>query len=156
MRLPSATKWPAGTDRLSSAAGPAQQNVMMLCFAVALGNELARTINPRTKADPSPHRRPMRSGNCASSIGLETALAAYDARSTEPAAVAPHGRARTCSSVPLSFLNIEAHALGQRKLRSEVDRVSRPTHIRLPGVRASFAAATRLLLAAKSAADLRS
>src|SRR5262245_31736193 len=89
-------------------------------------------------------------------IGLETALAACGARRTEPAATAPHGRARTCLSVPLSFINIEAHALGERKLRSEVDGVSRATHIRLPGVRASFAAATRLLLAAKSAADLRS
>jgi hypothetical protein len=55
-----------------------------------------------------------------------------------------------------SLLNVEPHALRERKLHSEIDRVGGPTHIGLPHVGAGLATAAGLLLAAKGAPDLGS
>src|SRR3954452_12044180 len=55
----------------------------------------------------------------------------------------------------ISLSDVEADALRQRQGRPVIDRVRRPAHIRLPGVRASLAAAARLLFAAECAADFR-
>src|SRR5271154_5396024 len=55
-----------------------------------------------------------------------------------------------------SFFNIEPHALRERKLRPEIDRIGGPTHIGLPRVGAGLATAAGLLFAAKGAADFGS
>src|SRR6516165_3580181 len=55
-----------------------------------------------------------------------------------------------------SLFNVEPHALRERKLHPEIDRVGGPTHIGLPHVGAGLATAASLLLAAKGAADLGS
>src|SRR6516162_5062080 len=55
-----------------------------------------------------------------------------------------------------SLFNVEPHALRERKLDPEIDRVGSPTHIGLPHVGACLATAAGLLLAAKGAADLGS
>src|SRR5690606_9313352 len=56
---------------------------------------------------------------------------------------------------PADVPSAELHALGQRQFGGVVDRVRRPAHIRLPGVRAGFATAAGVFLAAERAADLR-
>src|SRR5262249_28556577 len=55
-----------------------------------------------------------------------------------------------------SLFNVEPHALRERKLHPEIDRVGGPTHIGLPHVGAGLTTAAGLLLSAKGAADLGS
>src|SRR5207237_1290880 len=50
--------------------------------------------------------------------------------------------------------DVELDALGERQAASIVHGVGGAAHIGLPGIRAGFAAAASLLLAAKRAADL--
>jgi hypothetical protein len=55
-----------------------------------------------------------------------------------------------------SLFNIEPHALCERKLHPEIDRVGGATHIGLPCVGASLATTARLLFATKGTPDLGS
>ena len=55
-----------------------------------------------------------------------------------------------------SSLNIEPHALRERKLRPEIDRVGGAAHIGLPRVGAGLATTAGFLFAAKGTADLGS
>ena len=50
--------------------------------------------------------------------------------------------------------DVEADPLGERQVRPVIDRVGLAAHVGPPAVRAAFAAAARLLLAAERAADL--
>jgi len=54
------------------------------------------------------------------------------------------------------LFNIEPHALCERKLRPEIDRVGGATHIGLPCVGAGLATTARLFFATKSTPDLGS
>jgi hypothetical protein len=56
----------------------------------------------------------------------------------------------------LLLFNIEPHALSERKLRPEIDRVGGATHICLPCVGAGLATAARLLFATKGTTYLGS
>src|SRR5688572_16508926 len=51
--------------------------------------------------------------------------------------------------------DFEVDALSERQLQAPVDRVGLAAHVRLPAVRAGFAAAAGVLLAAECATDLR-
>src|SRR5690625_1507118 len=70
----------------------------------------------------------------------------------DPAMTVGEGRAartpRACR------LQVELDALGERQVVGPVDGVGLPAHVRAPGVRAGFAAAAGVLLAAERAADL--
>src|SRR5260370_1205910 len=73
-----------------------------------------------------------------------------------PKAAATAKAGRSFFTFPSLLCDIEPHALRERKLRPEIDRVGGATHVSLPGIGAGLAAAAGLLLAPKGAADLRS
>lgn len=64
------------------------------------------------------------------------------------------GRQLTAGSTGAGLIDVEADALGERKFATEIDRAGDAAHVALPGVRAGFTTAARLLFAAKGTTNL--